>query len=205
MRPKKGHEWMPFEQVMKRIKNLGIKNQKEFCRYVKKNPLCNIPSEPYEVYKNKGWTNWYDFLGKKKEVDTRNRNRNRKYTVNHDFFKVWSHDMAYILGLWWADGCIMSGTQFDITLHKNDQYLLEQISSKMKSNYPLYHNRNCRRFTITSQEIYNDIKKLGGMERKSLKICFPDILKVVVFADSPDIFSVAGEQTLSHPPCIILL
>ena len=26
--------------------------------------------------------------------------------------------MAYILGLWYADGCIYGGKMFDITLHK---------------------------------------------------------------------------------------
>jgi len=38
----------------------------------------------------------------------------RKYKVNDDFFKIWSHNMAYILGFWFSDGCIIDkkdGTQ----------------------------------------------------------------------------------------------
>jgi hypothetical protein len=30
-------------------------------------------------------------------------------TVNQDFFKKWTPEMAYVLGLWFADGCIPSG------------------------------------------------------------------------------------------------
>lgn len=44
----------------------------------------------------------------------------RKYRINQDYFKTWSHNMAYILGLWYADGCIYGGKMFDITLHKKD-------------------------------------------------------------------------------------
>jgi hypothetical protein len=33
--------------------------------------------------------------------------------------------MAYILGLWFADGCIYGGRLFDITLHHRDKYILK--------------------------------------------------------------------------------
>lgn len=40
-----------------------IKSQNEY--KISKRPQ-NIPYQPYRTYKNSGWTNWYDFLGKKK-------------------------------------------------------------------------------------------------------------------------------------------
>ena len=41
----------------------------------------------------------------------------RKYAVNDDYFKEWSHDMAYILEFWWADGCIYKN-EFSIAQKK---------------------------------------------------------------------------------------
>lgn len=49
----------------------------------------------------------------------------RKYPVNQDYFKNWSHNMAYILVLWWAKGYIYGGKIFDITLHNKDKYILK--------------------------------------------------------------------------------
>nr|WP_259545328.1 hypothetical protein [Heyndrickxia oleronia] len=30
----------------------------------------------------------------------------RKHKVNEDFFKVWTHEMAWVLGLFVTDGCV---------------------------------------------------------------------------------------------------
>lgn len=32
--------------------------------------------------------------------------RPRKHKVNEDFFKVWSHEMAWVLGVFITDGCV---------------------------------------------------------------------------------------------------
>ena len=93
--------------------------------------------------------------------------------------------MAYILGFWFADGCIGKtkdkdyGYFFNIKQHKKDKYLLENVLSEMKSTYPLlkFKNTNCFSFTIRSKKIYNDIVRLGGKERKSLDCVFPKIPK----------------------------
>nr|DAN97189.1 MAG TPA: RRNA intron-encoded endonuclease [Caudoviricetes sp.] len=39
--------------------------------------------------------------------------------------------MAYVLGFWFADGCIYRGRIFDITLHKKDKYILKKIADEL--------------------------------------------------------------------------
>ena len=45
--------------------------------------------------------------------------------------------MAYILGLWFADGCIYGGKMFDITLHSKDKYLLKQVAKELGYEGPV--------------------------------------------------------------------
>ncbi len=173
----KDMHFMPFERARKIVQNCKFKNQKEYYQYRKSHLSLAFPHDPHVTYKNKGWINWYNFLGKLKENDF--RVRNRQYVINHDYFKKWSHNMAYILGLWFADGCVYRGTIFSITLHKKDKYMLELIFQEMKSNYPIYKctNSNCYHIQITSESICNDIVRLGGKERKSLDVKFPKVPK----------------------------
>jgi hypothetical protein len=102
----------------------------------------------------------------------KSRGGQRRYIVNEHFFKRWSHDMAYILGLWWADGCIYNNI-FNITLSENDSYLLNNILLVMNSNYPVRKKQNAYCFEINSKTIISDIISLGGSERKSLTCTMP--------------------------------
>lgn len=101
----------------------------------------------------------------------------RKYHINQDYFKTWSNNMAYILGLWYADGCIYGGKMFDITLHAKDKYILKQIAKELeyKGNFYDYVDRQAARLNFSCVVIYNDIIALGGTERKSLTIDFPKV------------------------------
>jgi len=103
------------------------------------------------------------------------RTRSNKYTIDHNFFKTWSPDMAYIFGLWFSDGYICKGRSwvFGITLDKKDKYLLQRILKKMGSNHKLYANKNTFSISICSGEIVQDILNLGGNTRKSLVSVFP--------------------------------
>ena len=56
--------------------------------------------------------------------------RARKYHINQDYFKTWSRNMADVLGLWFADGCIYRGQMFDITLHNKDRYIYQKVNNK---------------------------------------------------------------------------
>lgn len=99
----------------------------------------------------------------------------RKYYINEDYFKRWTHNMAYTLGLWWADGCIYRGCMFDITQHRKDKYILKQIAKDMQYQGELYDavDTYSSRINFSCVIIYNDIRKLGGAERKSLTAIFP--------------------------------
>lgn len=103
----------------------------------------------------------------------------KKYHINQDFFKTWSQDMAYILGLWFADGYIYGGKMFDITLHAKDKYILKKIAEKLDYEGKLYDyvDRQAARLNFSCVVIYNDIVALGGTERKSNTMDFPNIPK----------------------------
>ena len=87
--------------------------------------------------------------------------------------------MAYVLGLWFADGCIYGGKIFDITLHKKDKYLLKQVAKELGYEGPIidYVDRQAARINFSCKVIYDDIINLGGTECKSLIIDFPKVPK----------------------------
>lgn len=100
----------------------------------------------------------------------------RKHKINEDFFAEWSNDMAYVLGLICADGCL-SSSQYSISiyLHKNDSYLLEKISKSMKSTYKVHFKKNMSTLTIHSKKMYNDLLELNLTSAKSLTLECPEI------------------------------
>jgi len=57
-------EYRSFEEARAFVHNLKLKSAKEWIEYCQsgKKP-DDIPSKPEKTYKNKGWTNWYDWLG----------------------------------------------------------------------------------------------------------------------------------------------
>jgi hypothetical protein len=57
-------EFLPFENARQFVHSLGLKSRAEWRKWCEsgKRPK-NIPSHPYEAYKNKGWIGWVDFLG----------------------------------------------------------------------------------------------------------------------------------------------
>ena len=57
-------KYMSFEEARKIILSMRLKNTGEYKEYCKSgNKPSGIPSYPNYYYKNKGWTNWGDFLG----------------------------------------------------------------------------------------------------------------------------------------------
>ena len=113
-------------------------------------------------------------LSKEEKSKIQSKNA-RKYHINEDYFKHWSHNMAYTLGLWWADGCIYRGQMFDITQHRKDKYILKQIAKDMEYEGNLQDavDTQSSRINFSCVTIYNDIRKLGGAEHKSLTAIFP--------------------------------
>ena len=101
----------------------------------------------------------------------------RKWHIKQDYFKVWSNNMAYILGLIFADGCIYRERMIDITLHAKDKYILKKIAEELEYQGNLYDyvDRQAARINFSCVVMYNDLVALGCKECKSLYIEFPNI------------------------------
>lgn len=60
--------YLSYDEAKAFIHTLKLKSFKDWEKYNKicKRP-CIIPSHPHEFYKNKGWVNWYDWIGTQKK------------------------------------------------------------------------------------------------------------------------------------------
>ena len=104
-------------------------------------------------------------------------------TINKDFFKVWSPEMAYVLGFFTADGNMIRnkrGAHF-IEFQITDKNLLYLIRKLMGSNHKITERKrntkwkNAYRLQIGSKEIFNDLLRLGLTPAKSKIIDLPNI------------------------------
>jgi intein-encoded DNA endonuclease-like protein len=99
--------------------------------------------------------------------------------VHTDFFKTWTHDMAYVLGCFAADGNIIKtkrGTHF-ISLSSADFEILISIGEVLGSDHKISERQSVigseYRIQISSKEIYSDLLKLGFSENKSNRMRMP--------------------------------
>jgi hypothetical protein len=102
--------------------------------------------------------------------------RKSKYRVNHDFFKKWSPNMAYVLGWFFSDGNVSSKeNQINIHINRKDYAILEKIKAILSSNRPIGAYSNSSYLRINSKMLTNDLIRLGCWPRKSLTLKFPCI------------------------------
>jgi hypothetical protein len=158
-----------FKKARRYVRKLGIKSHKEWSEYCKtsKRPKW-LNTLPTRKYINE-WVSWMDWLNTENK-----RPEERKYKANDDFFKIWSHNMAYVLGFWMADGC-MYGKNIIFSQHVKDKDLLFAIAKEMGATNPVITKGNYSKLVISSEILAKDLVKLGGKERKSLDIDFPNI------------------------------
>jgi hypothetical protein len=106
-------------------------------------------------------------------------------TLNHHFFKTWTSSMAYILGFFAADGCMIAnkrGAHY-IEFHITDRCILTFIRHAFGSNHKIaLRRRGSRRqdgyrIQFGSHEMFADLIKLGFTQRKSLQMKLPVIPK----------------------------
>lgn len=164
---------MTYEKAHRKVLLLAKKN-KIFTQFMWRRNAASIlrgykiPLAPDIFYKGKGWVSWGEWLG------SHERNNKRKYKVNESFFKKWSHDMAYILGFWFADGNMnKNGNTFSFCQHSDDKYLLELFRHKMETDHNLRKQKECFVLEIFSKKMVSDIISLGGKPHKSLDVKFP--------------------------------
>jgi len=105
--------------------------------------------------------------------------------VNHDFFKTWSPEMAWCLGLLYTDGNLFSWRDIrDITKLARVRFTNTDVDTinKFSSFTNGYIQKPCIRpsrkplynVDIYSKIVYEDLVKLGLMERKTHNLSFPD-------------------------------
>lgn len=114
--------------------------------------------------------------------------RSHRYNINSDFFKDWSHEMAYVLGLVASDGSIyIEGRQRRLEFMMKDKELLESVRDAMGSEHPIRYKvtldkrmgkyRDIYQFRICSKEICSDLINIGIRPNKSLTLEYPLIPK----------------------------
>lgn len=170
-----------FDKAREYVRGIGLKNKREWKKWYSKNKPSFIPSNPNASYKEK-WAGFPDWMGYEFDIHF-----NKKYSVNEDFFKIWTHDMAYVLGFWFSDGYIYNNRtskneRFIFGITQCEKYILEEILKAMGSDYPIHVEekkvgKTSYRFFIESEEIVKDILKIGGRYKKSLVLEFPNVPK----------------------------
>jgi intein-encoded DNA endonuclease-like protein len=103
--------------------------------------------------------------------------------LNHDFFKKWSPEMAYVLGFFAADGSMIRnkrGAHF-IEFTITDRIVLEQIQQATNSTHRIAkrkqraNHKTAYRLQIGSREWFEDLSGLGFMQNKSKRLPLPKI------------------------------
>jgi hypothetical protein len=104
-------------------------------------------------------------------------------TVNISFFNTWSPEVAYVLGVMATDGTLFQnkGTS-GFSVSQKERELLDKILALMNSNAKILFKKqqggfggSRHFFTITNNQIFEDLVRLGLTPRKSLTLSFPDV------------------------------
>lgn len=102
------------------------------------------------------------------------------------FFRSWSPEMAYVLGYWWADGCMYikpSTTAHEVKFASKDREHLALIAAVIGQSH---HTRrvakgsDCYDMTFCSKEMYHDLLAVGGTPRKSRTTTMPVVPPVLL-------------------------
>lgn len=108
-------------------------------------------------------------------------------SVNEDFFRLWSPNMAYVLGFFAADGCLTKNAKrlnCYIEFVSTDIDVLEKIKSAMSAGQKITKKVRSKkspgvkqgyRLQIGSKKIFNDLSLFGFTPTKSNIITLPDI------------------------------
>ncbi len=108
----------------------------------------------------------------------------KEYDKN--FFKLWSRDMAYVLGFLFADGNIIKtkrGTHFT-SIYTKDRRLIYSMRSSMNSNHKIAkrisETGHCYNIQIGSKELFADLLALGLIVKKANRMKLPHLPKKYV-------------------------
>lgn len=104
------------------------------------------------------------------------------YPIDETYFEeINTSDKAYILGLLYSDGHMLTNRK-QIRLKLTDIDLLEQVKTKMKYNKPLNDNKTLKEthkkaktLIICNTKIYDDLNKLGCYKNKTFDCNLPNL------------------------------
>jgi len=109
--------YLSFEEAKKFVHKLNLKTQKEWQEYCKSgNKPSNIPSSPKQVYKNKGWDGFGDWLG-----TGRTSLKNRVYRSFEDS-KIFVHKLGLKSRKEWDEYCKSGKKPLDIPNYPRSPY-----------------------------------------------------------------------------------
>ena len=99
---------------------------------------------------------------------------NHIYHVNEHYFdNIDSDEKAYILGLFYADGCITNNYLiFGQIAYRKE--LVEKVNKALQSTYPIRYisKKDFYQIQINNKRLITRLKELGCIERKSLRLKF---------------------------------
>lgn len=100
---------------------------------------------------------------------------------DRDFFKIWSEEMAYVLGFAFADGNIVEtkrGTHF-FAIYSADKDILIEMKKCFKSDHKISERKSktgcVYRIQIGSKEWFDDVAKFGLSPNKANRLKLPMI------------------------------
>lgn len=104
-------------------------------------------------------------------------------TLNQDFFKKWTPEMAYVLGYFAADGSMIKNKRNGhfIEFTSTDLVLIQNLQLAVHSNHKITtreHGGNCKiayRLQLGSKQWFADLEKLGFTPNKSMTLKFPEV------------------------------
>jgi hypothetical protein len=109
----------------------------------------------------------------------------RRHTINDNYFDIIdTENKAYLLGLFYADGCNHSSeARFSISLQEKDKYIIEWIKKELNSSHPIFkktkltpvskESRDYYGISFASKRMCARLTELGCFPQKSLKLKFP--------------------------------
>ena len=79
--------YLSFKETKEYARKLGLKSAREWKKI--KHPIF-VYKKPDKAFKNKGWTNWYDFLGTNKNYLSFEETRNYARSLNINSTRRWN-------------------------------------------------------------------------------------------------------------------
>lgn len=103
----------------------------------------------------------------------------RKYQVREDYFsEIQDEERAYFLGLFFADGCNVTGSnEIRLQLQAQDRELLERMQAELQPGRPLLTSkRDDKEYVLLAAchvQLSADLARHGATPRKSATLKFP--------------------------------